>query len=319
MSIDTAFTLDTAARHSTAIPIPATTTDREPVTNEDWIDATTRSEFFRKIHDHCINKQALLADQSFNGPFDFDRACTIYANSALTDRATLLNTIQQDPTLIDLPNLPPTTFGSVWNDYVDALQDMAGMAADAGNAVAHVAIGGCLEGGSVGACIFDVASMAFTPIKGVKAVKAGVEIAEDGAEAIKVGERAATSANKVDEAAVANPAARRPSHPAHPDATPGRGRSALEVARATAKRIADGHAYQKHVIERGEFPGVSSRAEFSELVESVMKNGSVKTLPRGRMAYWLDGTVVIRNPRAQDLGTAFRPTEGRRYFDELDQ
>jgi filamentous hemagglutinin len=51
-----------------------------------------------------------------------------------------------------------------------------------------------------------------------------------------------------------------------------------------------------------------------------MNNPSAfRELRNGRSAFWDDatGTVVIRNPSAVDGGTAFRPTNGRAYFDGL--
>ena len=92
----------------------------------------------------------------------------------------------------------------------------------------------------------------------------------------------------------------------------------LAADRAYAKLIADeisnGHAFDKHVIERGEFPGVTTRIQFSSIIESVVKSGEGRVLSGGRSAYWSDGTVVIRNPGTPDGGTAFRPTNGYDYF-----
>lgn len=59
---------------------------------------------------------------------------------------------------------------------------------------------------------------------------------------------------------------------------------------------------------------------FAGHVENVINRASeVRNLSNGRTAYWdsSTGTVVIRNPRAVDGGTAFRPTQGRTYFDNL--
>ena len=86
----------------------------------------------------------------------------------------------------------------------------------------------------------------------------------------------------------------------------------------TAEKIARGHAYQKHVIERGEFPEIKSPSEFEALIVDVMKNPeSIRVLPRDRVAYWKGDVLVIVDPNRLDWGTAFRPTPGRRYFDEL--
>jgi filamentous hemagglutinin len=87
-----------------------------------------------------------------------------------------------------------------------------------------------------------------------------------------------------------------------------------------AEEIAGGHAYGKHVIKQGEFPGITSPKQFAEEVERVMTNASeVRNLSGGRTAFWDNstGTVVIRNPAAVDGGTAFKPTAGKAYFDNL--
>lgn len=63
-----------------------------------------------------------------------------------------------------------------------------------------------------------------------------------------------------------------------------------------------------------------SKEQFAQHIENVVKNPtSTKELTNGRSAYWdqSSGTVVIRNPKAADGGTAFRPTNGRAYFDNL--
>lgn len=66
----------------------------------------------------------------------------------------------------------------------------------------------------------------------------------------------------------------------------------------------------KHVVQGGEFPGITTRPQFAKHIEDVVSNGVMRPLGNGRSAYWHDGTVVIRNPSAADGGTAFRPTNG---------
>lgn len=92
----------------------------------------------------------------------------------------------------------------------------------------------------------------------------------------------------------------------------------LTVDKAYAKLIGDeisgGHAFDKRVIEQGEFPGVSTRGQFASMIEDAVMNGESRILSGGRTAYWNDGTVVIRNPGAADGGTAFRPANGHDYF-----
>jgi hypothetical protein len=94
--------------------------------------------------------------------------------------------------------------------------------------------------------------------------------------------------------------------------------------RGVGEAIAKGHAFGKHVLQRGEFAGLGIRTlkQFGGFIDDVMQNASgsnVRQLSRGRTAYWDDasGTVVIHDPRSRDLGTAFRPRDGRDYFDNL--
>src|SRR5262249_3758155 len=90
--------------------------------------------------------------------------------------------------------------------------------------------------------------------------------------------------------------------------------------RLTAEEISGGHAFDKHVVQKGEFPGTTTRQQFAGQVEDVIRNHThYRDLSGGRVAYWDDatGTVVIRNPKAVDGGTAFKPTNGKTYFDGL--
>ena len=63
-----------------------------------------------------------------------------------------------------------------------------------------------------------------------------------------------------------------------------------------------------------EFPGITTPAQFAQHIEYVVINGQMRTLGGGRTAYWYQGAVVVRNPRAADGGTAFRPDDGYDYF-----
>jgi RHS repeat-associated protein len=86
--------------------------------------------------------------------------------------------------------------------------------------------------------------------------------------------------------------------------------------------IAGGHAFEKHVLSQGEFRGldIRTREQFARHIESVINNPTAsRELSGGRTAYWQESTstVVIRNPRAADGGTAFQPKDGREYFESL--
>ena len=62
-----------------------------------------------------------------------------------------------------------------------------------------------------------------------------------------------------------------------------------------AQLIATGHAYQKHVVERKEFPEIESIQDFIELIQQVIVSGQKKVLFGDRIAYWssFQRTVVI--------------------------
>jgi filamentous hemagglutinin len=83
-----------------------------------------------------------------------------------------------------------------------------------------------------------------------------------------------------------------------------------------AVRIASGHAWSKHGHEFAGF----SQLEFAAFIERIMQESSeAKNLTNDRTAFWDDasGTVVIYDPNSPDLGTAFKPSRGRTYFDYL--
>ncbi len=86
-----------------------------------------------------------------------------------------------------------------------------------------------------------------------------------------------------------------------------------------SKEISGGHAFTKHVITRNEFGGFS-QFEFEQHIRNIINNPTeMKILTRGRTAYWHQEsrTVVIRDPLHRDGGTAFRPTLGKKYYDEV--
>jgi redox-sensitive bicupin YhaK (pirin superfamily) len=85
-------------------------------------------------------------------------------------------------------------------------------------------------------------------------------------------------------------------------------------AERTGAEISGGHAFDKHVVDQAEFPGVTTREQFADLIEGAVMNGESRALSGDRTAYWSDGTVVIRHPGTEDGGTAFRPANGYDYF-----
>ena len=77
---------------------------------------------------------------------------------------------------------------------------------------------------------------------------------------------------------------------------------------------ANGHAFRKHVVEQGEFPGIHTRAQFAEMIERTVRHGEMRYGSNGRSAFWRNGIIVIRNPNSRDGGTVFAPKDGYEYF-----
>jgi filamentous hemagglutinin len=94
-----------------------------------------------------------------------------------------------------------------------------------------------------------------------------------------------------------------------------------------SQEIAGGHAFEKHVLgvgnpEGAEFVGlgIRTRAQFAEHIENVINSPTESGfLLRGRQYFYDRGTntVVIRDPRSLDGGTAFRPVDPDIYIKNL--
>jgi len=87
-----------------------------------------------------------------------------------------------------------------------------------------------------------------------------------------------------------------------------------------AEAIGNGHSYQKHVVDGKEFPKVKTREEFIKEIARVLANPSdSKKLTRGREAFYDEkaNVLVIIDPRSKDEGTCFRPSAGKKYYDNL--
>ncbi len=177
----------------------------------------------------------------------------------------------------------------------------------------------CFRDPNVADCVGFAAPFVVGPAAGLagRAVMgAGEGVAARGvAAAVESGTGASTSQAAAAEAVTARSVSS--SAAATPRVTSGAENVANGVrlrAQLAGDEIAGGHAYEKHVIEQGEYPEITGPEEFARLIEDVIVNGQPKTLGGGRSAYWYDGTIVIRNPRAGDGGTAFRPVDGYDYF-----
>jgi len=159
-----------------------------------------------------------------------------------------------------------------------------------------------LPGGSRAAALAEKQGFQLSQVEGVKSIS----LASDGSVVIDLGTAAAMNAST-------GPLSSSYQTPARASET-----------RSLGQRIAEGHAFEKH-FEKGEFKdlGIKTREDFARHIDNVVAKATgsnVRSLKYGRMAYWDDatGTVVIHDPQSPDLGTAFRPSAGKRYFtDEL--
>ncbi len=87
-----------------------------------------------------------------------------------------------------------------------------------------------------------------------------------------------------------------------------------EEAAQISQQISKGHAFNKHVVQKGEFPDITTPEQFATKIQDVVVSGEMKALTNGRTAFWQNGTLVIRDINSPDGGTAFRPTDGYDYF-----
>jgi hypothetical protein len=87
-----------------------------------------------------------------------------------------------------------------------------------------------------------------------------------------------------------------------------------EQTRAIARRISEGHAYEKHVVEGDDFPEIKSREVIFQVLTdpASLKRG----LREGREAFWnrRRRVHVILDLLSEDCGTALRLTPGKAYF-----
>jgi pyocin large subunit-like protein len=110
------------------------------------------------------------------------------------------------------------------------------------------------------------------------------------------------------------------------EALPGTAQSDKKQAEPTPKQLAlaeaigKGHSYEKHVVEAKEFPEIKTHDEFIKKIANVIANPThSKKLASDREAFYdqPSNTIVIVNPKTKDKGTCFRPSAGKRYYDNL--
>jgi hypothetical protein len=97
-----------------------------------------------------------------------------------------------------------------------------------------------------------------------------------------------------------------------------------------ANKIAHGHAWTNHggefsekkIIANIEMPDIQKIAtveDFQNHVTTIITKNTPKTIPGNRKVYWdaNTGTIVFYDPYSNDCGTAFRPNDGKQYYDRV--
>ncbi|MGH7091750.1 MAG: phage portal protein, partial [Stellaceae bacterium] len=78
------------------------------------------------------------------------------------------------------------------------------------------------------------------------------------------------------------------------------------------------HAYDKHVLDQGEFPEIASQIELQSLAQNIMRRGAPMPAQRGRIFFYQrsTNTLVIVDPGNRSDDNIFRPDEGFDYVRE---
>lgn len=97
-----------------------------------------------------------------------------------------------------------------------------------------------------------------------------------------------------------------------------------------AYKIAHGHAWTNHGgefsekkrianLEMPDTQKIGNSEEFQNHIITIMTTTSPKIIPGNRKVYWDNstGTIVFYDPYSNDCGTAFRPNEGKKYYEQV--
>lgn len=97
-----------------------------------------------------------------------------------------------------------------------------------------------------------------------------------------------------------------------------------------AYKISHGHSWVNHAgefeekkkIANLEMPAsrkIATPEEFQSHIVTIMDTKTPKIIPENRQVYWDDntGTIVFYDPYSNDCGTAFRPNDGKEYYERV--
>jgi len=104
----------------------------------------------------------------------------------------------------------------------------------------------------------------------------------------------------------------------------------VNVPEEIADKIAHGHAWTNHGsefaekkrianIEMPDMQKIGNSEEFQNHIRTIMMTKTPKIIPGNRKVYWDDntGTIVFYDPLSNDCGTAFRPNNGKEYYERV--
>ncbi|MDO9055840.1 MAG: excalibur calcium-binding domain-containing protein [Sulfuricurvum sp.] len=104
----------------------------------------------------------------------------------------------------------------------------------------------------------------------------------------------------------------------------------VNVPEEIADKIAHGHAWINHSsefaekkkianIEMPDNQKIANPEEFQNHISTIMMTKTPKIIPGNRKVYWDDntGTIVFYDPLSNDCGTAFRPNDGKEYYERV--
>jgi len=104
----------------------------------------------------------------------------------------------------------------------------------------------------------------------------------------------------------------------------------VNVPEEVANKIAHGHAWTNHGSEFAEKKRIANiempdeqkiltTEDFQSHINTIMTTKTPKIISGNRKVYWDDntGTIVFYDPYSNDCGTAFRPNDGKEYYERV--
>lgn len=104
----------------------------------------------------------------------------------------------------------------------------------------------------------------------------------------------------------------------------------VNIPEEIADKIAHGHAWTNHAnefsekkrianIEMPDTLKIATAEDFQKHIVTVITINTPKIIPGNRKVYWdaHTGTIVFYDPLSNDCGTAFRPNDGKKYYERI--